>query len=373
MICFIYKKRPANLFSLFFYNKKRLINFCYIEGAYSNFKSNELDQIIKYHFTESIFDIIVLSSLKAILLFVFVSELENDHKTTASRRVEEMKKYETENNSLNKDSEALIEPYKSSNTAKIFHFVILVICLLSCVYTVIKFALVLNLIIIARSSQDHDDLPMDYFYFGVLTTEMGFSLIQLIFSLLSWKCMNTFVKQHTEESIAQTSNPNEKKKINLDRLLALSFPECYLIIMAFIMLVASSVTNIVVPFFFGSVIDAALKYQDLSEMNKYIIYMFVIYFSGSVAGGLRSWLFELAGQRVVARLRLQVFNAIIKQDIEFFDTNRTGELTSRISSDTQVLQNAVTVNLSMLARYLIQIVGSVVFMLSLEPSLTGKI
>ena len=165
---------------------------------------------------------------------------------------------------------------------------------------------------------------------------------------------------------------NEKKKINLDRLIALSFPERFLIIMAFIMLVASSVTNIVVPFFFGSVIDSAIKYTDLTEMNKYIIYMFAIYFGGSVAGGLRSWLFELAGQRVVARLRLQVFNAIIKQDIEFFDTNRTGELTSRISSDTQVLQNAVTVNLSMLARYLIQIVGSVVFMLSLEPSLTGN-
>jgi ABC-type multidrug transport system fused ATPase/permease subunit len=88
-------------------------------------------------------------------------------------------------------------------------------------------------------------------------------------------------------------------------------------------------------------------------------------------GGIRSWLFELAGQRVVARLRTSVFSAIIRQDIKFFDTNRTGELTSRISSDTQVLQNAVTANLSMLARYLFQILGSVVFMFTLQPSLTG--
>lgn len=66
-----------------------------------------------------------------------------------------------------------------------------------------------------------------------------------------------------------------------------------------------------------------------------------------------------------------VFTAIIKHDIEFFDVNRTGELTSRLSSDTQVLQNAVTVNISSLARYAIQIVGSVILMFTLEPSLTG--
>ena len=42
-----------------------------------------------------------------------------------------------------------------------------------------------------------------------------------------------------------------------------------------------------------------------------------------------------------------------------------------MSSDTQVLQNAVTVNISSLARYAIQIVGSVILMFTLEPSLTG--
>ena len=139
------------------------------------------------------------------------------------------------------------------------------------------------------------------------------------------------------------------------------------------MLLCASATSILLPIFFKLVIDAASEYPDLSEMNKYIIYMFLVYLGGSVTGGIRSWLFEIAGQRVVARLRYSVFLAIIKQDIDFFDTNRTGELTSRISSDTQVLQNAVTLNLSMLARYFVQIFGSVILMFSLEPSLTGNL
>ena len=59
----------------------------------------------------------------------------------------------------------------------------------------------------------------------------------------------------------------------------------------------------------------------------------------------RAWVFELAGQRLVARIRSNVFETIAKQEIAFFDSSRTGELTSRLASDTQVLQNALTSNI----------------------------
>ena len=64
---------------------------------------------------------------------------------------------------------------------------------------------------------------------------------------------------------------------------------------------------------------------------------------------IRSWCFTLAGTRVVCRLRNTLFASIIRQEVAFFDTNRTGELTSRLSSDTQVVQNAVTVSLHFLS------------------------
>ncbi len=75
-------------------------------------------------------------------------------------------------------------------------------------------------------------------------------------------------------------------------------------------------------------------------------------------------------RRVVYRLRRNIFNSIIKQEIGFFDETRTGELTNRLSSDTQVLQNAVTVNISMLLRFILQIFGSLVVMFYLEVTLT---
>ncbi len=75
-------------------------------------------------------------------------------------------------------------------------------------------------------------------------------------------------------------------------------------------------------------------------------------------------------RRVVYRLRRNIFDSIIKQEIGFFDETRTGELTNRLSSDTQVLQNAVTVNISMLLRFILQIFGSLVVMFYLEVTLT---
>ena len=182
---------------------------------------------------------------------------------------------------------------------------------------------------------------------------------------------SNILKQMISKQTRSELEQNENKKVDLKRLLKTARSELSILVGATLFMTISSVTNIIVPYFFGAVVDAATKYTDLNQMNLYVIYMFLILIIGAIASGFRSWLFGLAGQNVVARLRQQVFTAIIKHDISFFDNNRTGELTSRLSSDTQVLQNAVSDNISNLGRYAIQIVGSLVLMFSLEPSLTG--
>ncbi len=50
-----------------------------------------------------------------------------------------------------------------------------------------------------------------------------------------------------------------------------------------------------------------------------------IYLAGAVCGTVRAALFSLAGQRLVARLRKQLFNNVIIQEVAFFDTTRCRE------------------------------------------------
>lgn len=59
------------------------------------------------------------------------------------------------------------------------------------------------------------------------------------------------------------------------------------------------------------------------------------------------------------------------QEIGFFDKSRTGELTNRLASDTQVIQNTVTTNISMLARYTLQMILSIGLMFYISPRLTA--
>ena len=318
-------------------------------------ENNELDQIVKFDFKNSVFDVIVFASVKTMLLFILISELE-----AATICV-----LEAENPSVQNSLNTSSTDYKLAK--RILHFLVSFVCVCASVYLAVKFSLVLSEIVQKQNK-------MSYFFFSVLVTEFGFSLVQLLLATLGWSSMRKLSLEIQAQRLRDEIDDAEptKKGTNIRRLIGLSYPERFIIFLGFLMLIVSSVTTVIVPFFFGSVVDAALNYPDLTEMNKYVIIMFLVFFGGSIAGGIRSWLFEVAGQRVVARLRRQVFAAIIRQDIEFFDTNRTGELTSRISSDTQVLQNTVTSNLSMLARYLIQIIGSVIFMFSLEPSLSGQ-
>ncbi len=58
------------------------------------------------------------------------------------------------------------------------------------------------------------------------------------------------------------------------------------------------------------------------ELNTTVLILMGIYMGGALAGMLRAWLFVLAGQKLVARLRKKLFTSVIQQEVAFFDQNR---------------------------------------------------
>lgn len=94
----------------------------------------------------------------------------------------------------------------------------------------------------------------------------------------------------------------------------------------------------------------------------------------TILGGVfilfRAYLFTLAGERVVARLRNDLFVAIMRQEIGMFDVTRTGELINRLSSDTSVLKNAATTNVSMGLRWVATIIGGIIYLFVISWKLT---
>nr|GMD39107.1 ABC transporter B family member 25-like [Ipomoea batatas] len=86
--------------------------------------------------------------------------------------------------------------------------------------------------------------------------------------------------------------------------------------------------------------------EALGAVKNTILEIFFIAIVGSICTVLRVWLFSSASERVVARLRKNLFGHLIHQEIAFFDVAQTGELLSRLSEDTQIIKSAATTDLS---------------------------
>ena len=99
---------------------------------------------------------------------------------------------------------------------------------------------------------------------------------------------------------------------------------------------------------------------DLTTIGIILMVLFAVQ---AVFVALRAYLFTVIGERIVADLRADLYRAIIAQEMGFFDARKTGELTSRLASDTQVLQSAVTANLSMALRYGAQAAGGLALLI----------
>lgn len=142
--------------------------------------------------------------------------------------------------------------------------------------------------------------------------------------------------------------------VGFGRVFSLAKPEAGNLIIATIALLIASTSSILIPKFGGKIIDIVSgdiqtpeqKSEALNAVRDTILAIFLIVVIGSVCTTVRAWLFSSASERVVARLRNDLFSHLICQEIAFFDVTRTGELLSRLSEDTQVIKNAATTNLS---------------------------
>ncbi|KAK2986305.1 hypothetical protein RJ640_021874 [Escallonia rubra] len=104
--------------------------------------------------------------------------------------------------------------------------------------------------------------------------------------------------------------------------------------------------------------------EALDAIKSTIVAIVLIVVIGSVSTAFRAWLFSSASERVVARLRKDLFSHLVQQEIAFYDVTRTGELLSRLSEDTQIIKNAATTNLSEALRNVTTAVIGLGFMFS---------
>jgi ATP-binding cassette subfamily B protein len=124
---------------------------------------------------------------------------------------------------------------------------------------------------------------------------------------------------------------------------------------------------------FRRVVDSGLGSGSSVALDHALVLflLVVVVFSGAVV--LRSFLLNWLGERVVADIRQAVFDRVLGLDVGFFETTRTGEVISRLTSDTALLQVVVGSTLATALRNSLLAVGGVVMLAVTSPKLTALV
>eukprot|EP00164_Ancoracysta_twista_P001440 GFYU01001876.1.p1 GENE.GFYU01001876.1~~GFYU01001876.1.p1 ORF type:complete len:820 (-),score=207.21 GFYU01001876.1:43-2502(-) len=174
------------------------------------------------------------------------------------------------------------------------------------------------------------------------------------------------------ESAAERAKKLSKKEKRgeMMRIIRLSRPDLHIVCLGFLGLTCASLCELAIPTFTSGVITAVTIDGDRDAFRTKTITLVILGCASGLFTGLRGGSFSTTNNRVVNRLRTHLFTSLLQQDVSFFDQQGTGELTSRLTSDTTAVANVVGLNANVMFRQLIMLIGGLVYLFVLSWKLT---
>lgn len=155
-------------------------------------------------------------------------------------------------------------------------------------------------------------------------------------------------------------------------------PDIWRLLVAIMAAFVVALLNIEIPRLLGTVVNVVAKFVKSdsstsfsSEMRDPVLTLVNLYIAQSVFTFLYICLLSSIGERVAAQMRKDLFAAIVKQDIAFFDKNRTGEIVNRLTSDVQEFKSSFKMVISQGLRSATQIAGCGVSLYMISPQMAG--
>ena len=120
-------------------------------------------------------------------------------------------------------------------------------------------------------------------------------------------------------------------------------------------------------------IDQGLGGDNIDLLNNALVYLIGMVVLLAASTFSRFYLVSWLGERAVADIRLAIFARILRLSPAFFEINKTGELLSRITTDTTLLQTVIGSQASSALRNLLLLTGGIVMLFITSPRLTGLV
>jgi len=165
--------------------------------------------------------------------------------------------------------------------------------------------------------------------------------------------------------------PKSKRLGVLRRVFVFLAPYWTRVALALLALVGTAAATLSIGRGLTALIDGGFSGDDTSTLNQTLMFLMVLGIVTAIGSCFRFYFMTWLGERFVADLRDAVFQRILKLDLSFFEVTRTGEILSRLTTDTTLLQSVVGSSMSMALRNAIMMVGGVAMMFVTNPKLAA--
>ena len=136
-------------------------------------------------------------------------------------------------------------------------------------------------------------------------------------------------------------------------------------------LALSSTSTLTLPVAMRFMIDRGFSHAQGASIDPWFLLLLAVALVLAFATAARFYCVSLLGERVVADLRRDLYDRLMRLDMAFFERTRTGELVSRLSADTELLRTVVASSMSIALRSVITVLGAAVMLTVTSPRLAG--
>jgi ATP-binding cassette subfamily B protein len=182
----------------------------------------------------------------------------------------------------------------------------------------------------------------------------------------------------TDNPLSRTATPAPGRNVrSLSGLWPFLRPYRVHMALAVVFLVAAAAATLVFPIALKSLIDQGLVSSDpgarVMALREHFFALFAVGAALGLFSAARFYAVTWLGERVTADLRNAVYAHVVKQSPEFFETTQTGEVLSRLTTDTTLVQTVVGSSLSMGLRNAVMGVGAMAMLVITNPYVMSQV
>ncbi len=168
--------------------------------------------------------------------------------------------------------------------------------------------------------------------------------------------------RHHTKMLARESDRARNPRRTLRKTLTYLKPHKVALAVAALLVTLNALFRILGPYLVGVAVDRYIERLDMSGLGQTMMLLLAVYFGDWLSRAVQMFITATIGQKVLYKMREDIFHKLQQLSLRFFDRNETGDLMSRLTNDTDAINRTLNNGLA-------QFIGNIIFLLGVLVSM----